>query len=205
MSVTFCVHSDCASVSHLRCIANDFVNKQLHPPNIVSSGRHSPTTSRAKAPVEVRSLVPRGGHCPGCNEWTLWGELIKGCYRRKAGGLEAVIDEAQEMSSAEEPEDESAEELEMSKLKIGSDNDEPVSIASPVKARKRTGAVATVKMAPTSTTSPKRRGRPPKQAAPSKAPAGRKTSRRQIHTTNHRAWEGGSSDESLEMIDISGV
>ena len=27
-------------------------------------------------------MVPRGGHCKSCMEYTLWGDVIRGCYRR---------------------------------------------------------------------------------------------------------------------------
>ena len=27
-------------------------------------------------------MVPRGGHCKSCKEYTLWGDAIRGCYRR---------------------------------------------------------------------------------------------------------------------------
>jgi structure-specific endonuclease subunit SLX1 len=27
-------------------------------------------------------VVPRGGHCNSCKEYTLWGDVIRGCYRR---------------------------------------------------------------------------------------------------------------------------
>ena len=27
-------------------------------------------------------MVPRGGHCKSCKEYTLWGDVIRGCYLR---------------------------------------------------------------------------------------------------------------------------
>ena len=30
-------------------------------------------------------MVPRGGHCKSCKEYTLWGDVIRGCYRRMRG------------------------------------------------------------------------------------------------------------------------
>jgi structure-specific endonuclease subunit SLX1 len=27
-------------------------------------------------------MVPRGGHCKSCKEYTLWGDVIRGCYQR---------------------------------------------------------------------------------------------------------------------------
>lgn len=34
--------------------------------------------------------MPRGGHCPGCGKFVLWGDVIKGCYRRQFGNLDAL-------------------------------------------------------------------------------------------------------------------
>lgn len=31
-------------------------------------------------------MVPRGGICMHCHTYTLWGDVIRGCYRRMAGG-----------------------------------------------------------------------------------------------------------------------
>ena len=30
-------------------------------------------------------MIPRGGRCLTCHSYTLWGDIIKGCYRRYAG------------------------------------------------------------------------------------------------------------------------
>ena len=27
-------------------------------------------------------MIPRGGHCKSCKQYTLWGDVIRGCYRR---------------------------------------------------------------------------------------------------------------------------
>lgn len=35
-------------------------------------------------------LVPRGGTCNECHQYVLWGDLIRGCYRRAEGGTGAV-------------------------------------------------------------------------------------------------------------------
>lgn len=32
-------------------------------------------------------LIPRGGVCRSCQHWGLWGDYIKGAYRRSAGGV----------------------------------------------------------------------------------------------------------------------
>lgn len=30
----------------------------------------------------MTTLIPRGGTCPACKTYTLWGDVIRGCYRR---------------------------------------------------------------------------------------------------------------------------
>lgn len=30
----------------------------------------------------MAALIPRGGTCPACKLYTLWGDVIRGCYRR---------------------------------------------------------------------------------------------------------------------------
>lgn len=55
----------CTAVSHLTCLSNDFLRSQI-PEN---------------------GLVPRGGECESCHNYVLWGDVIRGCYRRSAGGI----------------------------------------------------------------------------------------------------------------------
>ena len=31
---------------------------------------------------QPKTMVPRGGHCKSCKEYTLWGDVIRGCYLR---------------------------------------------------------------------------------------------------------------------------
>ena len=35
-----------------------------------------------KEQPEIATMIPRGGHCKSCGNYTLWGDLIRGCYRR---------------------------------------------------------------------------------------------------------------------------
>lgn len=44
------------------------------------------------------SLVPRGGTCKVCGNYTLWGDVIRGSYRRRAG---AVAEEEEEDADVE--------------------------------------------------------------------------------------------------------
>ncbi|KAJ3864472.1 hypothetical protein EV359DRAFT_63978 [Lentinula novae-zelandiae] len=49
------------------------------------SGRFMPIDVQDDAP-----MVPRGGNCPSCFDFVLWGDVVKGCYRRSAGGAVSV-------------------------------------------------------------------------------------------------------------------
>ena len=60
LSTALCPSSNCHVVSHLKCLSQYFINQQ-----------DKPTT-----------MVPRGGHCKSCKDYTLWGDVIRGCYRR---------------------------------------------------------------------------------------------------------------------------
>ncbi|KAE9408580.1 hypothetical protein BT96DRAFT_985461 [Gymnopus androsaceus JB14] len=55
-------------------------------------------------------LIPRGGSCPSCSNYVLWGDVVKGCYRRSAGGAVSVEEDEEALdnmydsdSLAEEP------------------------------------------------------------------------------------------------------
>ncbi|THV06733.1 hypothetical protein K435DRAFT_960334 [Dendrothele bispora CBS 962.96] len=67
-----CPHDSCLSVAHLTCLSQEFL-KQSSP--LVSSSSHS------------LPMVPRGGTCPGCRHYVLWGDVVKGMYRRLAEGV----------------------------------------------------------------------------------------------------------------------
>ena len=52
-------------------------------------------------------MLPRGGECPGCNRYTLWGDIIRGCYRRHLGrAVEATVDATEEEEGALDDESE---------------------------------------------------------------------------------------------------
>ncbi|KAH9485240.1 Structure-specific endonuclease subunit SLX1 [Psilocybe cubensis] len=55
-----CPSSNCEAVSHLECLSGHFKKEQ----------------------PEITTMIPRGGHCISCAEYTLWGDVIRGCYRR---------------------------------------------------------------------------------------------------------------------------
>jgi structure-specific endonuclease subunit SLX1 len=43
--------------------------------------------------ITDNGLVPRGGTCTSCCTYTLWGDIVRGCYRRMAGGSNDILDD----------------------------------------------------------------------------------------------------------------
>lgn len=82
LTVALCPTSSCHAVSHISCLADNFLAHE-----------HS------------KGLIPRGGYCSSCNEWTLWGDIIKGADRRKYGP--STGEDSDEMSE-DDPESEAA-------------------------------------------------------------------------------------------------
>ena len=72
-------------MSHLSCLSRDFLAREA------SSSSDS-------------DIIPRGGHCSSCNGYVLWGDVIRGCYRRREGGAtpEAEQDDANEQDEGED-------------------------------------------------------------------------------------------------------
>lgn len=86
LEYALCPSSDCVSVSHLHCLAREFLKE--NPPQ--------------------SELIPRGGSCRSCDSYVLWGDIIRGCYRRQKGGvtLESEVDaEEDEASGSDKGED----------------------------------------------------------------------------------------------------
>ena len=65
--MALCPASSCTAVSHLSCLSRRFLDAQ-------------PASSSA-------DIIPRGGTCKSCNNYILWGDVIRGCYRRREGGV----------------------------------------------------------------------------------------------------------------------
>lgn len=163
-------------------------------------------------------MIPRGGACPSCGEWTLWGDLIRGCYRRKTGAVNDVAREAQDLSdresvAAEESTDEEGtEDLETAMKNLNLANEHAggtsaMTIGNTSPSMNKTSAVTKRPRGrppkspqPVKTGSaPKKRGRPPK--VPSAV-----TGTRHVHTASRQVWESSDEqDTSLEMIDIGGI
>ncbi|KAJ4000609.1 hypothetical protein F5050DRAFT_1803950 [Lentinula boryana] len=65
-----CPQHACNGTAHLLCLSQHFLNQ---------------------GPSDL--MVPRGGDCPSCSSFVLWGDVIKGCYRRATGGAVSVEEE----------------------------------------------------------------------------------------------------------------
>jgi structure-specific endonuclease subunit SLX1 len=59
--MALCPTPTCTATTHLLCLSRHFLKE------------------------EDTSLIPRGGVCVCCKSYVLWGEVIKGCYRRTDG------------------------------------------------------------------------------------------------------------------------
>ncbi|GLB37298.1 putative catalytic subunit of the SLX1-SLX4 structure-specific endonuclease that resolves DNA secondary structures generated during DNA repair and recombination [Lyophyllum shimeji] len=74
VSTSLCPEPSCTAVSHISCLAKHFLETE---------------------PTEL-AIIPRGGSCPCCNTYILWGDIIRGSYRRMAGGILPKEDELYE-------------------------------------------------------------------------------------------------------------
>ena len=73
LKVALCPSGNCTAISHLSCLAADFLSSD--------SSRSS-------------ELLPRGGNCKSCKSYVLWGDVIRGCYRRHQGGKAPELEES---------------------------------------------------------------------------------------------------------------
>ncbi len=68
LTTSLCPTSRCTGVAHLICLSKLFLNSPDH------------------GGLTTSEVIPRGGACPSCSEYVLWGAVIKGSYRRRTGG-----------------------------------------------------------------------------------------------------------------------
>ncbi|KAL5514722.1 hypothetical protein ACEPAG_2038 [Sanghuangporus baumii] len=66
LALALCPAPACKGTAHLLCLARKFLSEDV-------DGRGTP------------KLIPRGGECPTCLRYVLWGDIIRGCYRRWGG------------------------------------------------------------------------------------------------------------------------
>ncbi|KAJ7251825.1 hypothetical protein B0H12DRAFT_1119005 [Mycena haematopus] len=83
LRTTLCPKTGCTAVSHMSCLSEDFLSSQ----------------------TADTGMIPRGGRCKSCCTYILWGDIIRGIYRRSAGGAlpaeEEGDDDALFLSDAE--------------------------------------------------------------------------------------------------------
>ncbi|KAK7057433.1 hypothetical protein R3P38DRAFT_3384792 [Favolaschia claudopus] len=68
LNAALCPTSGCMAVSHLSCLSQHFLSSQ----------------------TSDTGIIPRGGHCKSCRAYVLWGDIVRGMYRRSAGGAVPV-------------------------------------------------------------------------------------------------------------------
>ena len=98
LETSLCPSLHCTSVTHLSCLSQYFLQSQA-----------------IKRPKQnISELIPRGGDCKSCGNYILWGDVIRGSYRRframqkaEDGGDNIVEDDLfvsdeDELSEAEE-------------------------------------------------------------------------------------------------------
>lgn len=111
--------------------------------------------------------MPRGGECSSCRTYILWGDVIRGCYRRHAGG-KVTLEEEEEETEGEEAEAESRELSDSDAMDV---DDGPVA-APPLKrgrGRPRKSLELTQPPAlPPAPVTVKRGGRPRKSLSPAR-------------------------------------
>ncbi|GJE93433.1 structure-specific endonuclease subunit SLX1 [Phanerochaete sordida] len=86
LEVALCPAPTCKSLAHLACLAQSFTTSS--PPSA-----HAPP------------LVPRGGACPSCSTYVLWGDVVRGCYRVHEGGAGALPEDAGDENAENEDAD----------------------------------------------------------------------------------------------------
>lgn len=81
LTVSVCPTQSCSSIAHLKCLADHFLIEKSKIP----SGSVRVQECEMPASRSTSDLIPRGGSCPTCLKYILWGDVIKGCYRRAKG------------------------------------------------------------------------------------------------------------------------
>ncbi|KAI5120020.1 hypothetical protein M0805_004649 [Coniferiporia weirii] len=73
LTFALCPTPTCSGVAHLTCLARYFLQGEAQ------AHLSSPSLNGSS------TLIPRGGECPTCSTYVLWGDVVRGCYRRWAG------------------------------------------------------------------------------------------------------------------------
>ncbi|KAF8523755.1 hypothetical protein BU17DRAFT_85619 [Hysterangium stoloniferum] len=80
LSIALCPTPHCTAYSHVSCLAGSFIRAGPNP---------------------QQTLIPRGGKCDSCRDYILWGDIIRGCYRRRTGHEGTVVEQSAIIEEAE--------------------------------------------------------------------------------------------------------
>ncbi|KAH8112308.1 hypothetical protein DFH11DRAFT_1879370 [Phellopilus nigrolimitatus] len=82
LTLALCPAPACSGIAHLSCLARRFLEDEAQ----------SRSHATPDAPASCGSaLIPRGGSCPSCSSYVLWGDVVRGCYRRWAGAQGGIV------------------------------------------------------------------------------------------------------------------
>ncbi|PVF99494.1 hypothetical protein CPB86DRAFT_813870 [Serendipita vermifera] len=70
LTIVLCPSPACSGTSHMICLASAFLASNIYD-----------------------DIIPRGGVCEVCSQWTSWGDIVKGADRRRHGGAAPTEDE----------------------------------------------------------------------------------------------------------------
>ncbi|EAU91572.1 hypothetical protein CC1G_02061 [Coprinopsis cinerea okayama7 len=202
-TAALCPHGSCKSVSHIECLSSSF---------LAASSQSSSSNTYSS------TLLPRGGNCPSCGAYTLWGDIIRACDRRSTGTVDGhnIPEDEDDLYTEDEEVHLEVEEGSidegllgmMNGLTLGATSSPTKRRGRPPKAAKSPSAspkrrVRPPKASPSPSPSPKRRGRPPKVAASVPAPVATPPKRRGRPPKTVSALQPKAA--SGEEFDFSGV
>ncbi|KAJ7072526.1 hypothetical protein C8F01DRAFT_250575 [Mycena amicta] len=166
LATVLCPAAACSAVAHITCLSHKFLAAQAH----------ASTSS---------NVLPRGGNCSACGTYVLWGDIVRGSFRRAAGGVppelegdddalfmpDTDVDEAlthgkSKKTAGKRPVDASSggEEFDFAAVETTSDREEPRKRGRPRKVTVASDKPASPRKKATSAPAPKKRGRPPASA-----------------------------------------
>ncbi|EJU03442.1 hypothetical protein DACRYDRAFT_21041 [Dacryopinax primogenitus] len=90
LTTALCPLGSCSATSHISCLAGDFLKQK-------------PTDT----------MMPRTGTCKLCGHTLLWGDIVRGCYRRQKGGLPTTAEDNEEQEEDEDEDDEDEDGLDV--------------------------------------------------------------------------------------------
>lgn len=79
LTTCLCPTPECMTVYHMICLSRHFLDD------------------------DTENMIPRGGHCTSCRNYILWGDIVRGSYRRDArGGIPQSADDEQDEANTSE-------------------------------------------------------------------------------------------------------